>query len=56
MQKGDIITRLNNEAVTELSGFQDLYKKVRKDKPHGVLVLVVQRNNGEDTIRIEPPQ
>ena len=56
LQNGDIITRLNNEAVTDLPALQEMYKKVRKDKPHEALVLVVQRTNREDTIRIEPPQ
>ena len=56
LQNGDIIIRLNNTPVTDLAEFEELYKKVRKEKPHDALVAVVQRKNNEDTIRIEPPQ
>lgn len=56
LHNGDVITRLNNEQVKSVDDFEKLYKQVRKDKPHEALVVVVQRRNGEDTIRIEPPQ
>jgi len=52
----DIIIRLNNEPVTDLAEFETRYKKIRKDKPRDAVVVVVQRRNNEDTIRIEPPQ
>lgn len=56
LHMGDIIIRLNNDAVTDLAEFEDLYKKIRKDKPREALVAVVQRRNTNETIRIEPPQ
>ena len=31
-------------------------REIRKDKPHEALVVVVQRRNAEETIRIEAPQ
>ncbi|MDB5171652.1 MAG: serine peptidase [Phycisphaerales bacterium] len=56
LQGNDLITRLNNNPVTDIAEFEKLYKATRKDKPHEALVLVVRRKTGEDTIRIEPPQ
>jgi serine protease Do len=56
LQREDLITRLNNDTVTDIAEFEKLYKAIRKEKPHEALVLLVRRNNAEDTIRIEPPQ
>jgi serine protease Do len=52
----DIIVRMNNMPVTDVEQFEKDYKALRKDKPREAVVLVVQRDNKEDTIRIEPPQ
>lgn len=52
----DIILKLNNEQVADVGAFETMYKKIRKEKPHDPLVVVVYRNNAEDIIRIEPPQ
>ncbi len=43
---GDIITRLNNEAVTDIGEFEKQYKQIRKDKPREALVVVVRRRHG----------
>ena len=56
LHNGDIILRLNNEPVTDVGEFEGMYKKIRKDKPHEALVVLVHRGNSEETIRIEPPQ
>ncbi|HWE02835.1 MAG TPA: PDZ domain-containing protein [Tepidisphaeraceae bacterium] len=56
LHNGDVILRLNNEPVTGVDEFEDMYKKIRKDKPHEALVVLVHRGNSEETIRIEPPQ
>lgn len=52
----DIIFRINNTPVTDVDEFEKTYKALRKDKPREAVVLLVQRDNKEDTIRIEPPQ
>jgi serine protease Do len=56
VKRGDIIIRLNNAPVNDLDEFEKNYKTLRKDKPREAIVLLVQRDNREDTIRIEPPQ
>jgi serine protease Do len=56
LHRGDIIISMNNTPVTDIDEFEKAYKAIRKDHPHEAIVLVVQRQNREDTIRIEPPQ
>jgi S1-C subfamily serine protease len=56
LRMGDVITKLQNEPVTELDQFQKDYKQLRKDKPKEAIVLEVHRGDREDTVRIEPPQ
>ncbi len=56
LRRGDIIISMNNVPVSDVGEFEKSYKALRKDHPHDPLVLVVQRQNREDTIRIEPPQ
>lgn len=56
LKVGDVITRLNNEPVTDIEQFEKDYKQIRKDKPHEAIVLEVHRGDREDTVRIEPPQ
>jgi serine protease Do len=56
LTRGDIITRLNKDAVIDVDQFQKLYKQIRKEKPHDPVVVVVKRRNSEETIRIEAPQ
>ncbi len=52
----DMITQLNGQPVGDVNEFEKVYKEVRKDKPKAAVVLVVRRENREDTVRIEPPQ
>lgn len=54
--RSDVITSLNGEQVTDIKQFQAAYEKIRKDKPKEPVVLVVQREGRENTVRIEPPQ
>ena len=56
LRMNDVITKLQNEPVTDLDQFQADYKKLRKDKPKEAIVLEVHRGDREDTVRIEPPQ
>jgi serine protease Do len=56
LKMGDVITKLDNEPVTDIDQFQKDYKQIRKDKPKEAIVLEVHRGDREDTVRIEPPQ
>jgi serine protease Do len=56
LNKEDVITQLNGEPIADVSQFEKTFKQVRKDKPKEAIVLVVHRGDGEDTVRIEPPQ
>ena len=52
----DVITKLDNEPVTDIDQFQKAYDDIRKQKPKEAIVLEVRRGDREDTVRIEPPQ
>lgn len=54
--RSDVIISLNGTPVTDLKQFETAYTQVRKDKPKEPVVLVVQREGRENTVRIEPPQ
>ena len=56
LKMNDVITKLDNEPVTDLDQFEKTYKKIRKDKPKEAIVLEVRRGDRADTVRIEPPQ
>jgi serine protease Do len=56
LKMGDVITKLNNEPITDVDQFEKTYKAQRKDKPKEAIVLEVHRGDREDTVRIEPPQ
>jgi S1-C subfamily serine protease len=57
LAREDLLMQLNGNAVTDLDEFQTDYKAFRQDHPHDAVVLVVQRQNGqEETINIEPPE
>jgi serine protease Do len=56
LKMGDVITKLDNEPVTDIEQFEKDYKRIRKDKPRDAIVLEVHRGDREDTVRIEPPQ
>jgi serine protease Do len=56
LQKNDVITRLDNEPVTDINQFKKAYEQIRKDKPKEAIVMEVHRGDRENTVRIEPPQ
>jgi serine protease Do len=56
LKMGDVITKLNNEPITDVDQFEKTYKALRKEKPREALVMEVHRGDREDTVRIEPPQ
>ena len=56
LQRDDLITQLNGQAVKDLEQFQKDFEAARAAKPREAVVLVVRREGREDTVRIEPPQ
>ena len=56
LHMNDVITRLDNEPVTDIEQFKKSYEALRKDKPKEAIVLEVHRGDRENTVRIEPPQ
>jgi serine protease Do len=56
LHMNDVITRLDNEPVTDVDQFKKAYEDLRKDKPKEAIVMEVHRGDREDTVRIEPPQ
>lgn len=56
LRREDVITKLDNEPVTDLEQFKKAYEQLRKDKPKEAIVLEVRRGDRENTVRIEPPQ
>ena len=56
LKMADVITRLNNEPVTDIDQFEKAWKSIRKEKPKEAIVLEVRRGDREDTVRLEPPQ
>ncbi len=56
LQLNDLITEMNRQPVKDLDQFRKAYQEFRKTNPRDAVVLVVQREAGTQTIRIEPPQ
>jgi serine protease Do len=56
LRNEDMITEMNGKAVENVDEFKSDYEKLRKDKPREAVVMVVLREAGTETIRIEPPQ
>lgn len=56
LHMNDVITRLDNEPVTDLNQFEKSYKQIRKEKPRDAIVMQVHRGDRDDTVRIEPPR
>ena len=56
LHREDVITKLDNEPVTDLDQFKKTYEQLRKDKPKEAIVMEVRRGDRENTVRIEPPQ
>jgi serine protease Do len=53
---GDLVTRLNQTAITDLKQFKQQYEEFRKASPREGVVLEVMRGVNTQVIRIEPPQ
>jgi len=56
LERGDLITRLNQTPVTDVEQFKKEYQEFRKAKPREAVVLEAIRNGNDEIIRIEPPQ
>jgi serine protease Do len=56
LHMNDVITKVDNEPVTDIDQFKKAYQQLRKDKPKEAIVLEVHRGDRENTVRIEPPQ
>ena len=56
LERGDLITKLNQTQVTDVDQFKKEYQEFRKAKPREAVVLEAIRNGNDEIIRIEPPQ
>lgn len=56
LKRGDMVTKLNDQPVTDVAAFKTEYEAFRKDKAKEALVLQVVRAGATQIIRIEPPQ
>lgn len=56
LQRGDLITKLNQTAITDVDQFKTAYQDARKTKPKEAVVLEAIRGGNDEIIRIEPPQ
>ncbi|HSU67125.1 MAG TPA: PDZ domain-containing protein [Tepidisphaeraceae bacterium] len=56
LHREDVITKIDNEAVTDIDQFKKTYEQIRKERPKEAIVLEVHRGSGSATVRIEPPQ
>jgi S1-C subfamily serine protease len=56
LNRGDIITRLNQTPVTDVSQFETAYKAFREASPSQPVVMEVLRGVDTQILRIEPPR
>jgi serine protease Do len=56
LERGDLITKLNQTQVTDVDQFKKEYQEFRKAKPREAVVLEAIRNGNDEILRIEPPQ
>jgi serine protease Do len=56
LERGDLITKLNQTPVTDVDQFKKEYQAFRKDKPREAVVIEAIRNGNDEIIRIEPPR
>jgi serine protease Do len=56
LRNGDLVTRLNQTAITDVDQFKQAYQDFRKEKPKEAVVLEVTRQGQDEIIRIEPPR
>ena len=55
LQQGDLVTRLNQTAITDVDQFKQAYQEFRKN-PKEAVVLEAIRQGQDEIIRIEPPR
>jgi serine protease Do len=56
LERQDLITKLNQTAVTDVDQFKKEYEKFRKEHPKEAVVLEAIRAGNDEIIRLEPPQ
>lgn len=56
LDRGDLVTKINGTAVTDVDQFKTAYQDLRKAKPREAIVLEAIRGGSDEIIRIEPPQ
>jgi S1-C subfamily serine protease len=56
LRRGDVITKLNQTAITDVEQFKSAYDAFRKSNAKDAVVLEVYRGTGTETLRIQPPQ
>jgi S1-C subfamily serine protease len=56
LERGDLITKLNQPPVTDIDQFKKVYQEFRKEKPREAVVLEAVRGGNDEIIRLEPPQ
>jgi serine protease Do len=56
LERGDLITKLNQTPVTDVEQFKKEYQEFRKAKPKEAVVLEAVRGGNDEIIRLEPPQ
>jgi serine protease Do len=56
LERGDLVTKLNQTPVTDVEQFKTEYQAFRKAKPKEAVVLEVIRQGNDEIIRLEPPQ
>jgi S1-C subfamily serine protease len=56
LDRGDLITKINQTPVTDVDQFKTAYQEFRKAKPKEAVVLEAIRQGTDEIIRIEPPQ
>jgi S1-C subfamily serine protease len=56
LERGDLITKLNQTPITDIDQFKKVYQEFRKEKPREAVVLEAVRGGNDEIIRLEPPQ
>lgn len=56
LARGDLVTQMNGQPVTDLASFRAAYEAFRKERPKEAIVLQVNREGATQILRIEPPQ
>jgi S1-C subfamily serine protease len=56
LERGDLITRLNQTPVESLDQFKQQYEAFRKERARDAVVMEVLRGVNTQVVRIEPPQ